>query len=138
MLSGQHPAGGRSAREINLNIYMKMEQLNRIEIIGRVGNATVNKYGEAQTIRFSVATDYVYKDKTGTPVIETTWHNVSAWENKNFPDLFEITRGKTVRVVGRVRQYKITTPEGAERTFSDIYAGTIEILDQAVTAQCSF
>ena len=110
-----------------------MEQLNRIEIIGRVGNATVNKYGEAQTIRFSVATDYVYKDKTGTPVIETTWHNVSAWENKNFPDLFEITRGKTVRVVGRVRQYKITTPEGAERTFSDI-----EILDQAVTAQCSF
>lgn len=115
-----------------------MEQLNRIEIIGRVGNSTVNKYGETQTIRFSVATDYVYKDRTGTPVIETTWHNVSAWENKNFPNLLDITRGKTVRVIGRVRQYKITTPEGVERTFSDINAGTIEILDQTVTAQCSF
>ena len=115
-----------------------MEQLNKVELVGVVGAVRKDRTGNNLTAHFSVATNYTYKDREGQPVIETTWHNVSAWENKNFPDLFEITRGKTVRVVGRVRQYKITTPEGAERTFSDIYAGTIEILDQAVTAQCSF
>ena len=129
MLSGQHPAGGRSAREINLNIYMKMEQLNRIEIIGRVGNATVNKYGEAQTIRFSVATDYVYKDKTGTPVIETTWHYISAWEGKNMPDLTTIHKGDKISVTGRLRSQRYTAADGTERTAYDVLASKVALIE---------
>ena len=49
-----------------------MEQLNRIEIRGHVGNVNVVAVGDAKVAHFSLATNYAYKGKDGTPVIETT------------------------------------------------------------------
>lgn len=49
-----------------------MEQLNRIELKGNVGNVKVQTVGDNEVARFSVATNYVFKGKDGQPVIETT------------------------------------------------------------------
>ncbi len=49
-----------------------MEQLNRIEIRGNVGNVNILKVGESRVAHFSVATNYAYKDRNGEAVIETT------------------------------------------------------------------
>lgn len=57
-----------------------MEQLNRLEIRGNVGNVNILKVGETRVAHFSVATNFAYKGRNGEPVIETTWHNVTAWE----------------------------------------------------------
>ena len=62
-----------------------MEQMNKIELVGRIGNAYLNKVGDTQVLRISVATDYVFKDRNGTPVIETTWHSAVVWERENSP-----------------------------------------------------
>lgn len=63
-----------------------MEQLNRIEIRGNVGNVNILKVGDARVAHFSVATNFAYKGRNGEPNIETTWHNVTAWEgNKGNP-----------------------------------------------------
>ena len=86
-----------------------MEQLNKIELRGNVGNNKVQVVGDNQVARFSVATNYVFKGKDGTAVIETTWHTVVAWSGRGMPeDLNKITKGAPVYVTGRLRQQRFT------------------------------
>lgn len=49
-----------------------MEQLNKVELRGNVGSYKLQTVGEKQVIRFTLATNYAYKDKTGAAQIETT------------------------------------------------------------------
>lgn len=52
---------------------MDMHQnINRVELQGIVGTSKVTSIGDKKAVRFSLATNYVYKDKEGYPVIETT------------------------------------------------------------------
>ena len=85
-----------------------MEQLNKIEIRGNVGNINILKVGSTRVAHFSVATNFAYKDRNGEPVIETTWHYVTAW--------------------GRLRTQKYIAGDGSEKTSYDIIANTMEIL----------
>jgi len=55
-----------------------MEQINRIELRGIIGHVKVQKIQDLSMARLSVATNYAYKDRNGTPIIETTWHDVVA------------------------------------------------------------
>lgn len=78
-----------------------MEFINRIELaglVGRIQRQTVSSYKMAN---FSLVTEYGFKDKSSCSVIETTWHNVVAWEGENILSLDGIERGSHVRVIGR-------------------------------------
>ena len=113
-----------------------MEQLNRIEIRGNVGSVNILKVGNTRVAHFSVATNFAYTDRNGEPVIETTWHNVTAWEgNKGIPSLDLISKGFPVYVVGRLRVQKYISGDGTERTSYDVIANTLEIVDSNVTPQ---
>ena len=103
-----------------------MQQLNRIEIIGYVGNIRIDNVGDRKVARLSVATNYVYRDKEGTPVIETTWHNCTAWEGKRIEDLTSIKKGDPVHVVGRLRVYRFTDADGNERIAYETFAYSLE------------
>ena len=46
-----------------------MEQLNRIELRGIVGNARIQNIGDTEMARFSVATDHAFKNRSGEAVI---------------------------------------------------------------------
>ena len=106
-----------------------MEQLNKIEIRGNVGNINILKVGSTRVAHFSVATNFAYKDRNGEPVIETTWHYVTAWEgNKGIPPLDDIEKGFPVYVCGRLRTQKYIAGDGSEKTSYDIIANTMEIL----------
>lgn len=107
----------------------RIESLNRVELIGFVGAANVNKIGDTQVVRFSVATDYGYKDKGGNPVIETTWHNVVAWEGEKVSKdtITKIKKYEQVRVVGRLRQYRFTNADGSERTGYEVVANEVSV-----------
>ncbi len=107
-----------------------MEQLNRIELRGIVGNSNVRTVGEKRVARFSLATDYIYKGKNGEPIIETSWHNVQAWEGKNIPDVSLIEKGCGVYVSGRYRIQKYVTPDGAERTSYEVLADKLSVLEE--------
>lgn len=98
-----------------------MEQMNKIELKGYVGNVRVQNVGNAKNVRFSVATNYAYKDKSGYPVIETTWHNVSAWDKGT-----ELQKGDRVHVVGRLRSQRFTDSEGREQTLVEVVAREVE------------
>ena len=107
-----------------------MEQLNRIELRGNVGNVRVQSNSDGgQFARFSVATNYVFKGRDGNAVIETTWHNVVAWSGRGMPeDLNAISKGAPVYVVGRLRIQKFTASDGSERQSVEVVARTVELL----------
>lgn len=107
-----------------------MEFLNRIEIQGIVGNASVSRVAETRCVRFSVATNYTYKNKKNEPVIETNWFNVTAWEGKGVKDAGNIKKGSKVNVKGRVRCTRYTADNGLERIMWEIVPNKVTILEE--------
>ena len=85
-----------------------MEQLNQIKLRGTVGFVRQQNVNGRMVVHLSVATNYVYKDRNGDPVIETTWHNVTAWEGKSFTNLAKFEKGCKVEVEGRLRGQRYT------------------------------
>ena len=106
-----------------------MEQLNKVELRGILGVLRVMSVGETRYATMSVATNYCYKDADGCPVIETTWHQVTAWEGKGCPDLSSLKKGDKVHVIGRLRCRKYTAETGEERTVMDVVASTLERIE---------
>ena len=106
-----------------------MEFINRIELRGIVGPTPLNKVGESQVCRFSIVTEYSFKDRDNNPVVDTTWFNITAWEGRNMPDLRQIVRGAIVQVHGRVRTFKYTMADGAEKSGWEVLARRITLLE---------
>ena len=115
-----------------------MEQLNRIEIRGTVGFVRQQAVNGKLVAHLSVATNYVYKDRNGEPVIETTWHNVSAWEGKGCPELRKIEKGCRVYVLGRLRGQRYTDSEGIERYAFEVLAYQLDLLKDTSPVQYEF
>ncbi len=69
---------------------------------------------------FSVATNWSYRDKEGTPVIETMWHSCTAWDGEGICPLDGITKGAPVHLTGRIRSTRYTGKDGAERVATDV------------------
>ena len=102
-----------------------MEQLNRIELRGNVGNVRFSDVGDSRVARFSLATNFIYKGREGDAVIETTWHNIVAWSGKGMPDLSKIEKGIPLYVCGRLRSAKFTGNDGTEKQIYEVVASRI-------------
>ncbi len=112
-----------------------MEQLNRIELRGNVGNVRLTNVGDSRVARFSLATNFIYKGKEGDAVIETTWHNVVAWDSKGMPDLHKIEKGVPLYVCGRLRTSKFTGSDGTEKQVYEVVANKI-VMEDPSPMQC--
>ena len=112
-----------------------MEQLNKIELRGTVAIVRIKDYEGRQMARFSLATNFAYFDRNNEGIIETSWHNVIAWEGKEMPDLKKIEKGATVYVCGRLRSQKYQGSDGVEKSFLEIIANTVEPVEEALSTQ---
>ena len=110
-----------------------MEHINRIELQGRVGIVRTNEHNGMRVANFSLATDLLYKTREGSAVSETTWHNIVAWEGKDIPDVFSISVGMPLHVTGRLRTSKYTNADGTERTYYEVLANKVTILQEEVS-----
>lgn len=120
---------------INFNLYDIMEQLNRIELRGTVGSIRIQEISGANVANFTVATNLAYRDKDGCAIIETTWHNVTAWESKDIQGLDRIEKGSKVHLVGRIRNQRFCGSDGVERTMYEVVARTVELIDDQEVLQ---
>lgn len=105
-----------------------IEQINRVEILGIVGNVRLTNVGDTRLASFTMATNYAFRDKEGHPVIETTWHNVRALESEHIRDLDRIERGSSVHVVGRLQMQRYMSAEGIEKTSVTVLAHRVELV----------
>ena len=106
-----------------------MEQLNKIELRGVVGSVRLETYEDSRMARINLATNYAYKDREGTAVIDTTWHNVVAWEGRNIQGLERINKGTKLYVCGRLRYQKYTGVDGVDRIATDVLANRLAIIE---------
>lgn len=105
-----------------------MEHLNRIELRGRVGTVRTNEVNGNKVANFSLVSEYLYKTRDGVAVSETTWFNITAWKNKDMPELERIEKGMPVYVSGRMRTARYTNAEGIEKQYYEVLAGKVRLL----------
>lgn len=106
-----------------------MEQLNRIELRGNVGSIRLQTFEGTTIAHLTLATNVAYKDREGTAIIETTWHNISAWEGRGVQNLENIVKGSKVYVQGRLRTQKYTGADGIERNSTDVLANRLVLIE---------
>ncbi|MFA7116352.1 MAG: single-stranded DNA-binding protein [Bacteroidales bacterium] len=104
------------------------KSVNKIELRGYVGrDPQINEIADAKVVRFSIATNETFKDKTGKLKEETTWHNIVAWNGKGMLDFQKIKKGSFIGVLGRVRESRYQTEAGEEKFYHDVLANRITI-----------
>ncbi len=107
-----------------------MEYLNRIEINGRIGSIRHAEVNGSKVTNFTVASEYLYKTRDGSAVIETTWFNITAWHNRDMHDFDRMVKGMPVHVTGRIRSSKYTTAEGVDKQFYEVMANKVEYMTE--------
>ena len=123
----KRPAVGRRDT-LTVSIMEQTQTINRVELQGLVGSVRKLTCGEREALLFSVATNRVYRDSEGTPVIETTWHSCTAWDGDGICPLDGITKGVPVHLTGRIRNTRYTGKDGGERVATEIVAETLEVV----------
>lgn len=108
----------------------QLTQLNRVEVRGIIGNVRLTKISDTICAKVTVATNYAYKAKDSSCIIETTWHSANLFPGKNIreEDLEKIQKGDKVHIIGRLRAQRYTGVDGTERTVYEISASSLEIL----------
>lgn len=104
-----------------------MEFLNRIEVRGIVGRATISQVGGATHADFSLMTNYAYRAPDGKSVIETAWFSVHAFEGEKIRQLEQLEKGLSVYVSGRLRIQRYTGADGSERSLPEIVAHELRL-----------
>ncbi|MBR5385171.1 MAG: single-stranded DNA-binding protein [Bacteroidales bacterium] len=115
-----------------------MEQLNKVELRGKIGSVRIGNFGDQTVAHLSVATNYVYKTKDGTPAAEITWHNVTAWKGMKMPDFSFLKKGTGIYVCGRIKNTKYISQDGSERSSSEVIASEMSLVEDNLTSECSF
>jgi len=105
-----------------------MEHLNQVELRGVVGSVKIDEVADTYVVHFSMATNYIYRDREGCAVIETTWHSVTAWQGPGAPNLNELAKGDKVHVLGRLRQRQYISDSGEKRSTVDILAHSVKLI----------
>lgn len=109
---------------------MKMEQLNRVELIGYIGSIRINRVGGLACATLSLATNYAYTSKDGSHVVETTWHSVTAWEGPRISGLQGLKSGDPVHVKGRLRAIRYTSASGSEVSMMEVFANELNKVEE--------
>lgn len=105
-----------------------MEELNRIELQGRIGDIRIFEVGNTKNARISLATNRMFEAADGAMAIETTWHDVSVWQDNIKEDLGSVRRGDILHVIGRVRRQRYVSANGEERYSYEVVAHSAEIV----------
>lgn len=112
-----------------------MEQLNNVELRGNIGSVRIQNVGGRKVARMTIATNLAYRDSEGCAVIETTWHNVTAWESKGIQGLDKLGKGTKVEVVGRLRNPRYTSADGENCHSTEILANRLSIIEEPLIMQ---
>lgn len=84
--------------------------------------------GGTSVAHFTLATNEYYKDKQGTRVERTEWHNISAW--RGLAELAEkyLKKGSQVYIEGKLRTRQYQDKDQQTRYITEIIAEEISLL----------
>lgn len=101
------------------------KSINKVTLLGNVGQIEIQTVGEKKVAKISLATSFSFK-KNDDWVENTTWHNVVCW---NGVDTIEkhVAKGDKIAVQGRIdnRSYE---KDGQKKYISEVIADDVTIL----------
>lgn len=110
-----------------------MEYLNKIELRGIIGNVKPVKVGDATyAVHFTLATNYAYRSIDGTPIVDVSWHDITAWVGKDISleAVSSLKKGDAVEVVGRLKTQSYTSSNGEVRSCVNVIANKVVKLSE--------
>ncbi len=114
--------------------------VNKVILVGNVGKDPVirNINDNTPVATFTLATNEIYKDKSGNTQKITEWHNIVAWRgNAQLAEKF-IRKGTQLYIEGKIRSRSYTDKENQTRYVYEIVADIIQLLgkrEDASTAE---
>jgi single-strand DNA-binding protein len=107
-----------------------MAGVNKVILVGNLGKDPEVRHLESgnSVAHFTLATNEYYKDKQGTRVERTEWHNISAW--RGLAELAEkyLKKGTQVYVEGKLRTRQYQDKDQQTRYITEIIADEISLL----------
>lgn len=107
-----------------------MSSINKVILIGRLGKDPEVKYtpSGAPVAKFTLATDEVFKDRSGEQQRRTEWHNIVAWNRLAEICGQYLIKGKQVYIEGSIRSRQWEDQSGNKRTAYEIVARDMKML----------
>ena len=108
-----------------------MEQINKVELRGVVGNVRTSNVSGKTVYDFSLTTNRAFKDRGGNAVIETQWHQITTWDSPDSANegLDHLDKGSKVYLTGRLQYDRYGGADGIERFRTKIISNRVVVLD---------
>ena len=107
-----------------------MAGVNKVILVGNLGKDPEVRHleGGVSVAHFTLATNDYYKDKQGTRVERTEWHNISAW--RGLADMADkyLKKGQQVYIEGKLRTRQYQDKDQQTRYITEIIADEISML----------
>ena len=107
-----------------------MASVNKVIILGNVGQDPEIRQGNFIVAALSIATTRKWRDKAGEAQSETEWHRVSAFGRLAEIISQYVRKGDPIYIEGRLRTRKYDDKQGIERWMTEIIAEQLQLLRQ--------
>ena len=105
-----------------------MASVNKVIILGNVGQDPEIREGNVTVAALSIATTRKWRDKAGEAQSETEWHRVSAFGRLAEIISQYVRKGDPIYIEGRLRTRKYEDKQGIERWMTEIIAEQLQLL----------
>ena len=107
-----------------------MASVNKVIILGNVGQDPEIREGNFIVAALSIATTRKWRDKAGETQSETEWHRVSAFGRLAEIISQYVRKGDPIYIEGRLRTRKYQAKDGTDRYATEIIGETMQLLDR--------
>jgi len=107
-----------------------MGSVNKVILIGNLGADPELKYTRSNrpVCNLSLATNEVFKDKTGQKQERTEWHRVTVWGDSAENCSKYLAKGRTVYIEGSLQTRSWDDKEGKKRYSTEVVADRVVFL----------
>jgi single-strand DNA-binding protein len=104
---------------------------NHVQLIGHLGADPEIKTLENGTklARFAIALNETYTNKKGEKIVNTQWHNITAWGGLATIAERILQKGTHVTIDGKLVSRQYTDKEGVKRSSTEIAANELLVIN---------
>ena len=103
---------------------------NSVRLIGHLGDdPKVRKLDSGKTVaNFSIATNEIYRDKSGEKQSETTWHRLVAWGKQAEIVESYVKKGSEIAIEGKLTNRTWDDKNGEKQYITEILVNSVLLL----------
>ena len=105
--------------------------LNKVQLIGHLGSDPELRHTPSgdPVVNFNLATNHVYKDKTGSLQEKAEWHRIVVWRKLAEICKGYLKKGSHIYIEGRLSSRSWEGKDGSKKFTTEIIANSMQMLD---------